>query len=137
MLTAIYDGNCVICNTTKRLVTFLDWRRRVTFFDLHQQTELLQNYPFIDPQAAMGAIHVVDQNQQVFIGFAGTRRMLRALPLAWPLYGLLRLPIIGNWLGPMLYRFIAKHRYAINRLLGVELDKNVGACDNDVCKLPE
>lgn len=139
MLNAIYDGQCVICNTTKRLVKVLDWFNRVDFLDLHQHAIVAQRFPFIDQQAAMGEIHVVDDENRVFAGFAGTRRLARALPLAWPLYILLRLPIIGNWIGPAVYRFIARHRYAINRLLGVDLSQQQGtegACKDDFCQRP-
>ncbi|TVR24377.1 MAG: DUF393 domain-containing protein [Anaerolineaceae bacterium] len=139
MLNAIYDGQCVICNTTKRLVKALDWFNRVTFVDLHQHAVVAQRFPFIDQQAAMGEIHVVDDANRVFAGFAGTRRLLRALPLGWPLYLLLRLPIIGGWIGPAVYRFIARNRYAINRLLGVDLSQQADtetACKADICQRP-
>ncbi|MFW5748186.1 MAG: thiol-disulfide oxidoreductase DCC family protein [Chloroflexota bacterium] len=140
MLTAIYDGRCVICNTTRRIVQALDWFNRVEFLDLHQQQVVSQRFPSIDHDEAMGAIHVIGSDGRVFAGFAGTRRMLRALPLGLPLYAILRLPIIGDWLGPKLYGFIARHRYAINRLLGVDLDERStqgeALCEHDVCKIP-
>ena len=84
MITAIYDGRCVICNTTRRLVRAFDWLRRVEFLDLHRQDEVTRRFPEIDHEAAMGAIHVVDASGRVFAGFAGTRRMLRELPLLLP-----------------------------------------------------
>lgn len=139
MLTAIYDGRCVICNTTRRVVTVLDWFGQIEFLDLHRQETVAERYPFIDHEQAMGEIHVVDARARVFAGFAGTRRMLRSLPLGWPLYVLLRLPIIGGWLGPRVYRFIAHNRYRINRLLGVDLaaeEAAPGDCDEGVCKVP-
>jgi predicted DCC family thiol-disulfide oxidoreductase YuxK len=64
-------------------------------------------------------------------GFWAMRRMLRDLPLGFPLWLLLHLPGM-NWLGPKVYRLIARNRYAINRFFGVELEE----CDNDVCKIP-
>lgn len=138
MLTAIYDGQCVICNTTRRLVRALDWFKRVEFLDLHQQDEVTRRYPFIDHAEAFGSIQVIDRSQRIYAGFHGVRRMLRTLPLGWPLYLLLRLPVIGNWLGPRVYRFIAANRYAINRLFGVRLEEQAvqeGACE-DTCRLP-
>lgn len=139
MLTALYDGHCVICNTTRRLVRALDWFRRVEFLDLHLP-EAKSRYPQIDHDKAMGEIHVIERDGQIFAGFYGTRRMLRALPLGLPIWAILRLPIIGDWLGVRIYRFIAKHRYAINRLLGVDLAKiqaEEALCDEaGVCNLP-
>lgn len=139
MITAIYDGRCVICNTTRRLVRAFDWLRRVEFLDLHRQDEVTRRFPEIDHEAAMGAIHVVDASGRVFAGFAGTRRMLRELPLLLPLWLLLYLPGVGSWLGPRLYGFIARNRYAINRLLGVDIEQQrqeEADCDT-VCKMPD
>lgn len=136
MITAVYDSNCVICNTTRAIVRALDWFGRVEFFDLHEHELLAQRFPFLSYEQCMGEIHVID-GERVFAGFAGTRRMLRSLPLGIPLWALLRLPVIGDWLGPALYRFIARRRYAINRLLGVDLEKREADCIDGVCKLPE
>jgi len=135
MTVAIYDGRCAICNTTRFIVTRLDWLKRVEFLDLHQRAEVTARFPAISHEQAMGEIHVVDADGKVYAGFKGTRRMLRDLPLGWPLWAILHLPIIGNWLGPWLYRFIARNRYAINRLLGVNLDA-ADDCEDGVCKLP-
>jgi predicted DCC family thiol-disulfide oxidoreductase YuxK len=139
-LTAVYDGQCVICNTTRRVVKALDWLNRVEFLDLHRRSEVETRFPMLEYERSMGEIHVIDEDGRVFAGFEGTRRMLRALPLGLPIYAVLRLPIVGSWLGPRLYRFIAKHRYKINRLLGVELaqiQQEDACCEDGVCKLPQ
>lgn len=133
---AIYDGHCVICNTTRRVVGLLDWFKRVEFLDLHNGTEVAQRYPQVDPDAAMGQIHVVADTGEVYAGFAGTRRMLRDLPLGVPLWALMHLPIIGNSIGPGIYKFIARNRYSINRLMGVDLSKEPDDCIDGVCKIP-
>ncbi len=134
---AIFDGRCVICNTTRRLVTALDWFKRVQFIDLHDRSAVSAAAPTLDHATAMGEIHVIADNDQLYAGFQGTRRMLKDLPLGWPLWALLHLPVIGDWLGPRLYRFIARHRYRINRLLGVDLDAQAADADcEDVCKIP-
>jgi hypothetical protein len=57
------------------------------------------------------------------------RRVLRDLPVGYPLYLILRLPGM-NWLGPKLYRFVARNRYRINKFFGVEI------CDGHACKIP-
>ncbi|GAB4510827.1 MAG: DUF393 domain-containing protein [Anaerolineae bacterium] len=137
MVTAIYDGNCVICNTTRHVVRALDWFKRVEFLDLHRRDEVETRFPSLDYAASMGEIHVIDDHQRIFAGFYGTRRMLRELPLGWPLWAVLQLPGVGNWLGPKIYRFIARNRYTINRLLGVELEQMEQDCIDGVCKIPE
>ncbi len=136
MTVAIYDGRCAICNTTRFIVKRLDWLKRVEFLDLHQRDEVMTRFPQVSYEALMGEIHVVDQAGRVYAGFQGTRRMLRDLPLGLPLWGVLHLPLIGDWLGPRLYRFIARRRYTINRLLGINLDETIDDCEDGVCKIP-
>jgi len=138
-ITAIYDGHCVICNTTRRIVTALDWFNRVEFLDLHQQETVETRFPTLNYDALMGEIHVVDAQSQVYAGFHGTRRMLKAVPLGLPLWAVMHIPGVGNWLGPKLYAFIANNRYSINRMLGVELEQ-LEQEDQDcvtVCKFPQ
>src|SRR5262245_12259989 len=85
---AIFDGRCVICNTTRRIIQLLDWFHRVEFLDLHDRTQVEQRYPWLNMDEAMGQIHVIADGGQVYPGFAGTRRMLRAVPLGLPLWAL-------------------------------------------------
>ncbi|MDZ4763580.1 MAG: DUF393 domain-containing protein [Chloroflexota bacterium] len=127
MLTAIFDGNCVICQATRRVVTALDWRRQVEWLDLHQWERVGARYPALQYDEAMGQIHVHD-TKAMYIGFAGTKRLLKVLPLGFPVWLLLQLPGM-TWLGARVYRFIARRRYGINRLFGVEI------CEGDVCKI--
>ena len=129
MTTAIYDGNCVLCQQTRRLVTALDWRRRVEFVDIHDWNGVQVRYPQLDYAAAMGEIHVDTGSGALLSGFTGMRRLLRDLPLAYPLWLALHLPGM-NWLGPKLYAAIARNRYRINRVFGVDL------CETGTCKLP-
>lgn len=133
-VVALYDGHCVICNTSRRLIDTFDKGKRVEWLDLHQRVEVFQRYPDYDHAAMMGEIHVVADGQ-LYRGFRGTRRLFRAVPIFWPMYGLLRLPLIGNWLGPKLYKFIANHRYTINRWLGSSVTEPDMGCEDGVCKI--
>lgn len=132
-IVAVFDGHCVICQTTRRLVEALDWFNRIEFVDLHDHEQVRARFPHIDHAAAMGEIHVI-ADQNTYRGYRGTRRIMRALPLGLPLWAVMRMPIISGWVGPALYRFIARRRYAINRLFGVDL--SAGSCADDVCKIP-
>lgn len=134
MVTALFDGRCVICQTTRAIMNALDWFGRVEFLDLHDKVVVESRYPHMNHDAMMGEIHVITADGDVFAGFDATRRMLREVPLGAPLWGLLQLPGM-SWLGPQIYKFIARNRYAINRLLGVELDKQ-DDCVDGVCKVP-
>ena len=127
-VTAVFDGQCVICRATERVVRALDWRHRVTFVDLHEGNRLRAAALWLAPEQAMGQIHVIDGQGAVFAGFRGSRRMLRELPLGWPIWLLLQVPGM-SWLGERVYRFIARHRYQVNRWFGVPV------CETDTCRL--
>jgi predicted DCC family thiol-disulfide oxidoreductase YuxK len=128
MTTAIYDGNCVLCQRTRRTVRALDWFKRVEFLDVHRWSVIEARYPQLDFETAMGQIHIVTPDGGMIGGFAAMRRLLRDLPLGYPLWLALHLPGM-NWLGPKLYGLVARNRYRINRWFGVEL------CDNGTCKV--
>lgn len=132
MTTTVYDGNCVLCNTTKHLITLLDWLRRVEWVDLHDRDMVDARYPWLDYDRAMGEIHVIDGENDVYAGYYGVRRLLRDVPLGLPVWALLHLPGMER-IGKRAYGYIARHRYQINRFFGVELDEG---CEDGVCKLP-
>lgn len=128
MVTVLYDGHCVICRQSKQVIVALDWWRRVRFLDVHQWDEVATRYPQLDYETAMGQMHLVTPDGNFYGGFMAVRRILRELPLGWPLWALLHLPLmpkVGEWV----YRFIARHRYRVNRFFGVE-------CGAEGCKIP-
>jgi predicted DCC family thiol-disulfide oxidoreductase YuxK len=128
MTTAIYDGDCVICQQSKRIITALDWLHRVEFIDLQQWDAVAARYPNLNYEQAMGQMHTVTPDGQLLGGFAGVRRILRDLPLGFPLWLILHIPGM-NWLGNQVYRFIARNRYRINKMVGAPV------CENGVCKI--
>jgi predicted DCC family thiol-disulfide oxidoreductase YuxK len=132
MITALFDGYCVICQSTKRVIKALDWGKRVEFLDLHAHDAVRHRYPHLDHSELMGEIHVIDEAGDLYAGFIGTRRMLREVPLGYPLWLILQLPGM-MWVGKRVYAFIARNRYAVNRAFGVDL----AACEDGACKLPE
>ena len=117
MLTALYDGKCVICKSTCETLRALDWLQRIDFVDLHAGADATESYPQLNRESLMREIHVLDSEGAVFAGFAGTRRMLKELPLGIPFWLLLQLPGMDG-LGQRAYRFIARRRYRVNKLLG-------------------
>lgn len=128
MTTAIYDGQCVICRQSKRIISVLDWRKRVEFLDLHNWNVVETRYPTLDYEAAMGQMHVVTADGSLLGGFAGVRRLLRDLPLGYPFWLLLHLPGM-NWLGERVYGLVARNRYRINRLVGAPV------CEDGTCRV--
>lgn len=98
----------------------LDWRRRIEFVDLHQAEAASERDVDLSRRQLMSEIHVLDADGRLYAGFAGLRRMLRELPLGFPLWLLLRLPG-SDAIGKRVYRFIARRRYRVNALLGNEV----------------
>jgi predicted DCC family thiol-disulfide oxidoreductase YuxK len=134
-IVALYDGQCVICNTSRRLFEAIDKRGRIEWLDVHRRDEVARRYPDFVHDEMMGEIHVVADGGTLYRGFRGSRRLFRAVPLGWPLWALLRLPVIGNWVGPWVYRQIARHRYTINRWVGAPVSQPSLDCDDGVCKV--
>ncbi len=126
MLTALYDGNCALCRSTCRALRVLDWRRRIVFVDLHNSGGWAGVCAEIGQERLLGALHVLDAERRVYAGFLGLRRLLKEVPLGFPLWLLLQLPG-ADALGRRAYRFIARRRYRLNRLLG---------CADGACQLP-
>lgn len=134
MITALFDGYCVICQSTRRIVKTLDWLNRVEFLDLHDTQQVQARYPGMDYNAMMGEIHVITPDKEVYAGFKATRRMLRELPLGFPIWLLLQLPGMDK-IGVRVYRWIARNRYAVNRFFGAALPDD--GCVDGVCKIPQ
>lgn len=128
MVTAIYDGYCVFCKQSKRVIQALDWLKRIEFLDLHNWNEVEQRYPQLNFEQAMGQMHVVTPDGQLIGGFVGARRLLCELPLGFPLWLILNIPGV-SWLGDRVYRWIAANRYRINKLVGAEV------CQDGTCKV--
>ena len=128
MLTALYDGNCVVCRSTCEAMRALDWRKRIRFVDLHESGAGRERCAELSREQLMREIHVFDGEDKIYVGFEATRRMLKEAPLGLPLWLLLRLPGMDA-LGARVYRYIARRRYRINALLGKELpDCEEGNC---------
>ena len=126
--TVLYDGYCVLCQQTVRIIRRLDWLKRIETLDVHNKTVVEERYPTLEHEALMGEIHIVTNQQQVLVGFFAMRYIARYLPLLWLIFPFLYFPGI-NWLGPKIYGWIARRRYAINRFFGVP------TCEDGYCKL--
>jgi predicted DCC family thiol-disulfide oxidoreductase YuxK len=126
--TAIYDGYCVLCQQTRKIVQALDWLKRVEFLDIHNWNDVSSRYPSLDFETAMGQMHVVEPDGNMYGGFEGVRRLLRELPLTFPIWLLLQIPGM-KWVGDKVYGFIARNRYRINKALGASV------CENGACKV--
>lgn len=132
MVTAVFDGNCVLCQTMRAIFTRLDWLRRVEFLDLHQRDYVTGRFPQLANRDLMGSMHVIAEEDHVYNGFPAVRRLLKEVPLGYPFWIVLHIPGLSR-LGPIVYRWIARNRYHINKMLGVDLPQQ---CEDGICKMP-
>lgn len=127
-VAVLYDGMCVLCVNAVRLWRRLDWRKRLEFVDVQAWEEVQRRFPHLERSAALGAIHVIGADGARYTGYDGVRYMARHVPLLAWIAPLLYLPPIA-WIGRRLYAWIARRRYAINRLFGRAI------CE-DACRPP-
>lgn len=123
----LYDGLCILCTQSQRVVGWLDWQQRVERIDAQQRELIEERFPELENADLLGEIYVRRRDGTWEIGFFGMRYLATQLPLTWLIVPLLYLPGM-NWLGPRVYRWIARRRYAINRAFGYD-------CPGGVCKL--
>jgi predicted DCC family thiol-disulfide oxidoreductase YuxK len=119
----IYDGQCGFCIRSLRICRALDVRRVLRFHDANARGEVDARFPELAGADFDNAMFVVTASRRVFRGFFAFRRIARAVPLMWPLLGLLYLPG-SSWFGPKAYAWVARNR----RRFG---------CESDVCDVPD
>ncbi len=123
----LYDGRCGLCTTSRRLVQRLDWLGRIEYVDAQATADVLARFPALDPDAILGAIHVITPAGEVYVGYDGVRALARELPPTMWLYPLLLLPGV-SWLGRRVYNGVAANRYRLNWLLGTPDPCEAGRC---------
>jgi|GEM_PF-686164 len=106
---ALYDGACVFCRAQA------EHARRIAGGRLAVEPlqSALQHVPWVDPDDALDALHLVDSDGRSYVGAAAVVRLVR---LTRPLLGLLLLPyhLPGlRWLAERAYAAVAARRYAI------------------------
>lgn len=123
----LYDGNCILCRQSARLVKWLDWLGRVERLNAQDQAMVSARFPELIEADILGEIFVRGRSGEWLLGFFGMRYLAWQLPLTFPLAPLLYLPLM-NRIGPKVYAWVAKRRYKLNKLLGQD-------CPDGACKL--
>jgi predicted DCC family thiol-disulfide oxidoreductase YuxK len=114
----LYDGACVFCTAQAERVKRISGGR----IAVRPLQEALADVPWVDPDEAIQALHLVDLDGRSYAGAAAVVRLLR---LTRPVLGVLVLPyhLPGvRWLAERAYAFVANRRYAI-----------AGRTDPDAC----
>ncbi len=111
MITVYYDGACPKCVKDKYHYEKLSGSagKNVYWFDITGHEERLREIG-IDPQKALMALHVKNENQQILSEIDAYILLMRKVPLLRPLARLIGLPLIR----PM---FSKVYRRQVNRRL--------------------
>lgn len=124
-LTIYFDSHCPLCMSEMKQLKHADRNARLVFADLHAEG-FSQRYPHIDPERAYNELHVETDKGELMTG-------LDANCAVWQAVGknrwlkILRWPVI-RWFADIAYRFFARHRETISRLL-------TGKARCDVCSI--
>ena len=119
------DGSCSFCQWSRAKIEPFDSADRLRFLDYNDPL-IAAEAPF--PRADLDReMHLRTPEGEWLQGFEAWLAILRALPkLSW-LGRLASLPPL-RWLGPVVYNFIARHRYS--------LPGAPSRCETDTCTPP-
>lgn len=111
-VAVIYDGLCLLCIRSIRVLRALDVRDRLTFHDANDREAVLSAFPSLRGADLDDAMYAVDRKGRVYRGFFAFRRLAWTTPVAWPLLPVLYLPGAGR-IGPRAYELVARNRTRI------------------------
>jgi len=121
----IFDEHCPLCRKQVGMLRKLDWFKRLEFEPLGT-VNLEALAPQVQREDLRAAMHVVTTAGAVHKGARAVRNIAASLPLLWPLWLLLWIPLViypAEW-G---YRRIARNRLVLSKVLG---------CEGGACELP-
>jgi Uncharacterized protein conserved in bacteria len=123
-----YDGACAFCTAQAARVVRVS-RGKIAVRPLQQA---LADVPWVDPDAALQALHLVDHDGRTYVGSAAVVRLMR---LTRPTLGAVlhpyHLPGVRQ-LAEAVYAFIAARRYAI----AGRVDPAENGCVSGACGMP-
>jgi predicted DCC family thiol-disulfide oxidoreductase YuxK len=123
----LYDGLCILCQQTQKAVRVFDWLGRVERLNAQDHSAVIARFPELASEDILGEIYVQAPDGRWLVGFFGMRHLAWQIPLGWLVLPILYFPGM-NFLGPKMYRWVAKRRYQINKLMGND-------CPDGVCKI--
>jgi predicted DCC family thiol-disulfide oxidoreductase YuxK len=119
----IYDGECVFCTSSVKILARLDTHNRLRFVSLHDPV-IATDYPDLTHNQLMEQMWVVSSSGHKFGGADAIAYLSIRLPLLYPIAPIIRFPgTMPLW--RTLYRWVARLRY---RIAGKQ-------CDNGTCSL--
>jgi predicted DCC family thiol-disulfide oxidoreductase YuxK len=107
-LVVYTDGSCHFCQWSRKKVEQYDRDGRIEFRD-YNVPKTARETPFTDADLAT-EMHVLMPDGQWYGGFGAWLKVLKSLP-QWRWLGRLLGFVPFRWIGPALYRLIARNRY--------------------------
>ncbi len=117
-----YDEMCPVCRRGRRMLERLDWRRLLTYADIHDRKFAEFALPGVTYADMLREMWVRRPDGKQFGGFKALRALAAVLPLTWLLVPFLWLPG-ANILGKRVYAFVARNRFRYAK------------CDDEFCSL--
>jgi predicted DCC family thiol-disulfide oxidoreductase YuxK len=108
-VAVVYDGLCLFCIRSLRVLRAIDTRGRLEFHDANERDRVVSRFPVLDGVDLDAAMYAVDAGGRAYAGFYAFRRIARELPPAWLLLPLLHFPGMG-FVGSRVYGLIARNR---------------------------
>lgn len=105
----VYDGLCLFCIRSLRVVRALDVRKALRFYDANDRAAVLAELPELRGVDLDAEMFVVDAKRRVYGGYFAFRRIARTTPFGWVLLPLLYFPGVA-WAGSRVYAHVARNR---------------------------
>ncbi len=120
----LYDGHCLFCQKSIRLLRRLDWLGVLAYVDVRDAAALEQENISVEPQRLLEEMHLITPDgRRVYHGFRALRWIAWRLPALWIIAPFLYVPGVPQ-AGQRLYLWVARNRF---RLI---------PCHGGVCTLP-
>jgi predicted DCC family thiol-disulfide oxidoreductase YuxK len=121
-IAIVFDGQCAFCLRTLRMLQRLDRHGAMRLYDSHDTGRIATTFPMLAGADFENAMFAVTADGRVCRGYFAVEAVLRALPAAWPLLLLFRIPGVSI-IGSRLYALVARNRHRLG-------------CATDACELP-
>ena len=108
-VAVVYDGLCLLCIRSIRVLRAADVRKRLMFHDANDRESVFATFPMLRDADLDDAMYAVDERGRVYRGFFAFRRLAWATPFGWLLLPVLYLPGAGR-VGQRAYEYVARNR---------------------------
>jgi predicted DCC family thiol-disulfide oxidoreductase YuxK len=115
-LTAVYDGQCEICQAAVSWIRLLDRRGAVRCVAI-TDGPLADVHPALALDECLAQLHVVDSDGRIDVGWQAVARIAEAIPLARPLATLDRNPVTRA-VADRVYGYVARNRHQFSTCRG-------------------